>query len=308
MHNVRFTLRALAVFCFTLTLTALSEAAPRVFVSTSGDDANTCGRNQPCRTFAKAMTVVDAGGEVIALDSGSYAPFTINKAVSVIAAPKAYVGITVTSGIGIVIGAGATDVVLRGLTLNGLGSGQVGINSSGAVLHVETCVVNGFSHTGISVPGASNLFIKDTIVRNSVVGISISPFTGTAMASIDRCRLENNSLRGISVGSNNSGSHTQVTIRDSVTAGNSVGFYTIASNADTTAELNIENCLAANNDIGIYAQGAGMTVRVSNSTVTNNGTGLASSVGGNILTRTPFTNTLEGNNTDGLFTGTYSAK
>jgi hypothetical protein len=217
MHKVRFTLRALAVFCFTLTLTALSEAAPRVFVSASGNDANPCSRNQPCRTFSKGMTVVDAGGEVIALDSGGYGPFTINKAVSVIAAPGVYAGITVTSGAaGIAIFPGATDVVvLRGLTLNGLGSAPFGIGfSSGAALHVESCVVNGFSDTGINVfaAGAANLFIKDTIVRNCVVGIAIGSSSGTIMASIDHCRVENNSLRGYSIGST-PGAHARVTCR-----------------------------------------------------------------------------------------------
>jgi hypothetical protein len=135
-------------------------------------------------------------------------------------------------------------VVLRGLTLNGLDSALLGIIfSSGAALHVESCVVNGFSSDGIVITAPSHLFIKDTIVRNGVIGISIRPATGTAMASIDRCRVENNSLRGINVGSNISGSHARVTVRDTVTAGNSVGPYTLASLADRTAELNIENCV-----------------------------------------------------------------
>lgn len=79
--------------------------------------------------------------------------------------------------------------------------------------------------------------------------------------------------------------------------------------AATNAELNVENCLAANNAaVGIVAAGVGNggRVRVSNSTSTDNSQGVATFNNGQVLSRQ--NNTVEGNGTDGTFTGTYSAK
>ncbi len=48
-------------------------AAQRTFVSTSGSDANTasnCTSTAPCRGFTAALTVTDAGGEIVVLTSG----------------------------------------------------------------------------------------------------------------------------------------------------------------------------------------------------------------------------------------------
>jgi hypothetical protein len=47
-------------------------------------------------------------------------------------------------------------------------------------------------------------------------------------------------------------------------------------------------------------------VRVSNSTIVNNTTGVSSAFGGVLLTRG--NNTLEGNNTNGSFTGMFAAQ
>src|SRR5438105_10124333 len=97
----------------------------QTFVSAqTGDDGNDCGLGRPCRTFTRALVQVQAGGKIIALDSGDYAPFTVLKAVTVQAAPGIYAGITATSTIAVGIDGTSTDmvVVIRGLTLNGMGA------------------------------------------------------------------------------------------------------------------------------------------------------------------------------------------
>src|SRR5207245_7143697 len=103
--------------------------AQRTFVSAAtGNDANPCTRTAPCRNFAAAIAQTSPGGEVIVLDSGGYGTFTIAQAISIIAPPGVYAGISVFAGTGITISAGASDVVtLRGLTLTGLG-GFAGID------------------------------------------------------------------------------------------------------------------------------------------------------------------------------------
>src|SRR5687768_17469756 len=86
MNKIRFKLRGFVMIGLTLVFGASGAfAAPQTFVSTSGKDFNACTRSQPCRTFATALSAVDAEGEVIVLDSGSYGAVTITKAVSLIA-------------------------------------------------------------------------------------------------------------------------------------------------------------------------------------------------------------------------------
>src|SRR3979411_2151022 len=122
-------------------LSAVSAfAQQRTFVSVTGVDNPTCSRPSPCRNFNAAVTAVTAGGEVIAIDSGGYGTVVINKAVSIIAAPGVYAGMTVFAGEGILIKAPGAVVVMRGLHLNGLG-GQDAIELDDAVtLHVENVV------------------------------------------------------------------------------------------------------------------------------------------------------------------------
>src|SRR5512143_505280 len=61
------------------------SAAYQTFVAANGNDANPCSLALPCSTFAAAMKQTAAGGEVIAIDSGSYGPVAITESVSIIA-------------------------------------------------------------------------------------------------------------------------------------------------------------------------------------------------------------------------------
>src|SRR6185436_18448015 len=103
-------------------LSAVAAARPaqaqlnRTAVSVTGNDVNDCSVATPCRNFARAISQTNAGGEVIALDSGGYGPFTVDRSVTVQAAPGVYAGVTATSGSAIVVGIGpGGKVVLRGL-------------------------------------------------------------------------------------------------------------------------------------------------------------------------------------------------
>jgi len=135
----------------------------RTFVSTSGSDASPCTRAEPCRGFATAIANTTAGGEVVALDSGGYGAFTINKSVTIAGAPGEHVAITTFSGTGINIFGGAFDTVtLRNLYVTGLG-GQDGIFHQTGTLNVESCVVTGFSSAGL----VSNAWNNTLVVTGS---------------------------------------------------------------------------------------------------------------------------------------------
>src|SRR5438067_11312068 len=102
-------MKKITVFALTAVLTAhFSLAAQRTFVASSGNDANPCTRDLPCRSFATAIASTSPNGEVVALDSAGYGPFTVTQSVAIIGAPGVHAAITVPSGNGIAVSAGAS--------------------------------------------------------------------------------------------------------------------------------------------------------------------------------------------------------
>src|SRR5215470_10398257 len=146
----RITLLSTAALVATFASTDAYALSNRTFVSGTGNDANPCSLAAPCRSFAGALAQTNAGGEIAILDTAGYGALTIGQAVSIVNEEGVEAGITVTSGDGITINAGASDVVnLRGLTLVGAG-GVNGITfNSGATLNIQYCVIRGFTNNGI---------------------------------------------------------------------------------------------------------------------------------------------------------------
>ena len=258
---------------------AQGQTAQRTFVSTSGSDANTaslCSAANPCRGFAAALTVTNTNGEIVALTSGGYGAVTITKGVQITAPTGIYAGITASSGDGITVNAPGAVVVLRGLTLNGQGASNGILVTAVGALHVEGCIVNGFSNNGINVnltADGSEVFIKDTIVRNNGGGIFITTTSGTVRASINGCRSENHVNDGFLAYN-----RSRVTISNSVASGNgNSGFYALSDVSGATTEMNADHCVASNNPFGFVAvggkppdSGGTATMRVARSTATNN--------------------------------------
>jgi hypothetical protein len=317
MFKFGFTLSAVAVIilCSICAAATLAQPSQKFVSARQGRDFYPCTVNLPCRTFAAALLQVPPRGEIIALDAGDYGPVTINKSVTIAGPVGGNAEIRVGSGPAITIEAAASDiVVLRGLTINGSGlRGPLLIPEApgvlfrtGEALHIEDCVINGFFGDGVSFNAAGQLFLKDTVVRNcSRSGLSIGTSAGTAAVSIDHCRFEKNDHEGVSAFG-----AAKVTIRDSVAAGNTDYGFAVLASARGAAEMNLENCVAAGNGIGIFATGGiaggAAIARVSNSTITGNGAGVRATEGGSILSR--LNNTVEGNESNGSFTGTFQAK
>lgn len=335
MKRLSSTLRhLLVVFVFSLAFASLAHAqSQRTFVSITGSDANTaslCSNAAPCRSFGAAQGVTNSGGEIIALTSGGYGPVTITRAIQITAPSGVYAAISqIGAGDAITINAGATDVVvIRGLTLNGLSGAVDGIDwNTGATLHVENCVINGFLGSGIAFNAAGELFVKDTIVRNindndaiSVNDNAIELFTtsGTITASIDNCRIENNGANGFDVGDN-----AFVSITNSIAVGNGASGFDASGNSNVTVansvaadngssgyragsggEMNVEYCVArGNGSNGMFVTGLGSIMRVSNSISVNNSTGFSNTNSGTFESRQ--NNTVQNNttnNTNGVIT------
>src|SRR5438128_7296523 len=129
--------RSLVTIVFLLCLAPAALASnTRSAVSVNGSDANPCTPASPCRSFGAAMAQTNPGGEIIALDSAGYGPFTVSMSVTISGAPGVHAAISVTSGTGITVSAGVSDkIILRNLVLIGTG-GFYGItHQNAAELH-----------------------------------------------------------------------------------------------------------------------------------------------------------------------------
>lgn len=291
--------KAVTFLMFSAFLGAPAEAQiSRVFAGINGNDANDC--LQPataCRTLNGAITKVDAGGEVIVTETGSYAGATITKSVKL----NVPAGLVAFSALPITVNAGATDVVvIRGLTLKALivGSGT-GLNvvSAGAVF-IENSVIDGWS-TGVSVTSANTqLFVKDSTIRNNTThGIDLN--SSSAVAAIDGTRFEKQS----------GGSAAGLTVRNGAKAGvtrsfaaqNALGFVVTGG----ASELVVDQTESSNNTTAGYQAAAGATLRLLDSIAASNDKGVVNAA--NAATVETFgNNVFEGNangNTDGTITG-----
>ena len=240
-----------------------SAAAPvtpsglyRVWVSGHGTDGASCGSpTSPCRTLQYAHdNIVLASGEIDILDPAGYGAVTITKALSIVNDGMGTAGVQQAnaSSAAITINAGASDAIyLRGLNIDGLGTGQDGIVfNSGGSLTVTNCVVRHFAQTGILVQthnGTSLLSISNTIASdNAVNGIDITP-------------SKNGSVKGTITG---------------VDASRNAASYGIWVSGDSTSGtatfVMVSDSNLSSNGTGIAAAGAGVRFGITRVIVTNN--------------------------------------
>jgi len=274
----KLSLGVLTAFVLLLACGSLAHAqATRTWVSGVGDDANPCSRTAPCKTFAGAISKTATGGEINVLDPGGFGGVTITKSIT-ISSEGFEAGVLVSGTNAIIINALATDnVVLRGLDIEGLGTGLDGIKVLGALgsLHVEKCTVNGFRGTngsGIEIAattaGPGKGFIKDTIGPNNGQGagggIRFNAGAGvTVKGSLDNVRMENN-IFGLKV---EGAASSNVSVSDSVASGNSAAGFSIVTSG---AVAQIERSVASHNTTIGVSCAAGTTVRIGNMSIFDN--------------------------------------
>lgn len=260
-------------FCVILafvTATAIAQNN-RSAVSVNGSDANTCTTISPCRSFAAALAVTNAGGQVIAVDSGGYGPFTISKSVSVIGAPGVYAALTAINTVGINVTAGPADnVEIRGINITQPGNGGFGILAMGfGTLTIESCSIKG-GEDGIVIVGSATSHA--TVVDTVVSGPSNDGFDIESPAILVRCRAERAQNNGLIVLAQ-ALLPAVVSAVDFVSMSN--GNHGIAVSTFNQASVSLDHALIFNNaNDGILSgstAGGLATVRVTNSTVTDNG-------------------------------------
>ena len=122
--------------------------ATRTWVSGVGDDANPCSRVAPCKTFAGAISKTAAAGEINCVDPGGFGAVTITKAIT-ISCEGVVAGIVASGTNAITVNAPGAVVVLKGLDIEGLGSGLAGINIiAAAAVQVHNCTIHDFNAGG----------------------------------------------------------------------------------------------------------------------------------------------------------------
>jgi hypothetical protein len=191
MNNLQFLLLVSFFLAITFTSTTLTHAqATRTWISGVGDDVNPCSRTAPCKTFAGAISKTARGGEINVLDPGGFGSVTITKSITIDGTgPMASILASGTTGIIINITDTADiekTVRIRGISINGAtSSGERGIQGIKVVaankVSIEETVIDGFKGDGINVTGATQVFVKDTTIRNSGKGISVQSAKGQAI-------------------------------------------------------------------------------------------------------------------------------
>jgi hypothetical protein len=228
-------------------------ATQRTFVASNGVDTAACSLPAPCRTFTAAIANTLPGGEVIVLDSAGYGAATITQSVSIIAPAGIYAGISVFTGDGITIATPGVNVVLRGLSITGLG-GQNGIAFlQGASLVVDRCQVSSMADNGIAIfaPGSRTSISDSEITAAANTGVYADAVLGAVEVTVERTRFAR-SQWGLYVRQG-----ARATVRDSTFAGHTQ-YAALAANdfgAGPASKLAVDTSSFLGNVRSVFAVG-----------------------------------------------------
>ena len=285
--------------------TAPAHARARTFVASYGNDANACTFGSPCRNFQQAVNVVDAGGEVTAIDSAGFGPILITKAVSITSPNGVEAGIVpVSGGNSITINAGPFDAItLSGLVIDGAETGANGVVFAvGGYLIMQDCVIRNMTSDGIHfVPNfISHLSVTNTLVSNNGRnGILVQPVGSASVTAVfERVRTQFNSQTawGIAIDASQTSGSVNGSATDSSSFYNGGGFLVIGNNTGDNFG-NLVRSLVAQNNTGVEGDNIGR-VYISQTTLINNGLPCS----GNVFTYSD--NTVNNNGQDCIPAGT----
>jgi len=271
-----------------LSHTPVHALAARTWVasaSAGGNDAHACSRAAPCKTFAVAVARTIAGGEINCVDADDYGKVTITKSLSIVC-DNTEAGIFAAGTVGITVNTLATDsVTLKGIDIEGFGTGTVGINFiRGGTLHVHKVRINHFRSTTAAPVNGINfaptlgaaLYVSESYLTENGTGFGGSGISiaaaATATVAITNTRIENN-LHGIRI-INVSSDTLKVAVTDSTIVGNA-GAGIVTSSTDGPNQLMLKSVLVANNGAqGVTNIGPAASTRIGDSIVTGNATGV----------------------------------
>jgi len=268
--------------------TMLQAQATRTWVSGVGDDANPCSRTAPCKTWAGAISKTAASGEIDALDPGGFGALTITKSITLDGGGGQVASTLVSGTNGIVVAAGANDVVtIRNLRINGIRSGLNGISFiSGKELSIENCVIFDFLTNGINISlnASGTAHIVNSLIKNNgncsgagcTSGTGDGVFATTSSGNLVLVNIVNSEVIGSTNNGVESGSSSRVTIdRSIISASGNSG---ILVGGSPCGNMAIDRGEIVNGNNGATATG-GCFANVSYTTIAYN-TGTAYNVSG----------------------------
>jgi len=301
--------RLLGQFALVALLLAATSAQAQLFrayLSPTGNDANPCSLQQPCRLLPAALSAVANGGEIWMTGSANYntATVNVNKSVSIIAVPGA-VGSIVALGGGpaIRIDTAGHFIALRNVVISQLagGGGTNGVEiAASATVHVDDSLIANLPQSGLITISGGSVEIYNSIIRNNGAwGVHV---TDGGNVSVSASQLIGNALGGITtqatVVSGSVGARAMVT--DSLISGGEDGAWAFSSGdglsrvtvtrstidrtgtavtgegiGSGSAYVVLSRSMVVNNDVAWKVEGANGFVRTnSNNQITNNGAGV----------------------------------
>lgn len=227
--------------------------ATRTWVSGVGDDVNPCSRTAPCKTFAGAISKTATGGEISVLDPGGFGALTITKAITINGdGTLASVLSSLTHGITINITTNLTTdkVVIRNVSINGGGNGISGVRFlDGQEVILDNVTISGVTDAGVNVTQSQScsVFLRNVRISKALVGVRTQTTAGTVAGAFENVAIEGMTSHGVECVNNtflvlrnvatnrcggsgvrSSGGLVDLSILDSVSSLNNVGYETLA--------------------------------------------------------------------------------
>lgn len=295
-----------------LFLTALFAFAPwmhaqyvTTWVASNGNDANSCLRDGPCRTFAAAYAKTEPLGTIRAVDAADYGPLTITKSITLDGGDSG-AAIVHTDAVGITIKPGQADTInIRNITIHSYSlAGMLVFMAGKTVVNVEnvSLTAGDIQGGGIGVYQYGRSETDDALLnlRNvSIVGGSTGILMKAGRLTGERLWINNKGDALYLVGNTRF-----VTLRDSAFHGSKIGAaVTIMADKETQGPMTvvIERSEVSQNLVGLSVlqqpSGPGVSVRLADNLFTGNNTAVSTFGSPQIVSFR--NNVFTGNGTDG---------
>jgi hypothetical protein len=275
------------LFAVTVVLTAFLHvapllAAPVIWISSTGSDANPCTAAQPCATLAGAVGRLDIAGQMNCLNSPGFNEFLTLGGTN-LTIDCAGVWVMDNSSPFTLRLSGDQVVKIRNLTFSGAPGGVSAIKVTGnGTLILENCVFENFSGTALDIEpnGAFNLVMKNSRISNNAAGILIKPAAGGSVtATLNGVTIADNTGGGMKTDTTNGS--VRVDIANSTINNNAGNGLNAVSGAGGANMLMLKNdFIESNGAAGVQANGANAAVLVNNTVLDTNMAGATSIVGG----------------------------
>jgi hypothetical protein len=254
-------IRFLAAAALAVGFSTAAHAQTRTWVSGVGDDLNPCSRTAPCKTFAGAISKTATNGEISVLDPGGFGTLTIGKSIT-INGDGTLAGVLSAGTVGFTVNITtnlATDkVVIRNVSINGVGTGTKGVRIlDGQEVILDNVTIAGVTDAGVDIAQtqSGNVFLHNVRISKCLVGVRTQTTAGNVGGAFDSVFIDGATSHGIDCLNNTAlvmrnvevsrcggsgfrctAASVNMAVENSVSSGNMFGFEA------TVGNLRIANC------------------------------------------------------------------